>query len=226
MTLQHPIEHDQASPAERGTRAKTPNRELALKQYRLRSRFYDIELAAFEPIRRSAIARLQLKPGATVLDVGCGTGLSFELLKQGIGRRGHIVGIEQSPEMLEQARRRVARQGWTHVTLLNAPVEAAVLPSKADAALFHFTHDILRNREAIGNIVQHLKPGAHVVAAGLAWGAPWNLAANGFVLMAALYSVTALEGLARPWSHLAEQVGEMEVTQGAGVYIASTVVAR
>jgi len=202
-------------------KSKAPDRQRALTQYRLRSRFYDIELAVFEPIRRKAIARLNLKKGATVLDVGCGTGLSFELLQEAIGRRGRIVGIEQSPEMLDKARSRVARHGWTNVTLLNAPVEAAIIPFKADAALFHFTHDILRNREAIGNIAQHLKPRAHVVAAGLTWGAPWNLVANGVVLMAALYSVTSLEGLGSPWSHLADQVGDMEVTQRSGVYIAS-----
>ena len=75
-------------------RSTTPDRQLALKQYRLRSKVYDIELAVFEPIRRKAIARLDLKKGATVLDVGCGTGLSFELLQQGIGPRGRIVGIE------------------------------------------------------------------------------------------------------------------------------------
>jgi len=207
-------------------RSPSPDRQLALKQYRLRSRFYDIELAVFEPVRRKAIARLSLKKGATVLDVGCGTGLSFEMLQQGIGPRGRIVGIEQSPEMIEQARSRVARHGWTNVTLLNAPVEAAIIPFKADAALFHFTHDILRNPDAVGNIAQHLKPRAHVVAAGLTWGAPWNLAANGFVLMAALHSVTSLEGLGSPWSHLADQVGEMEVTQRSGVYIASAVTSR
>ncbi len=201
--------------------SKVAHRQRALKQYRLRSTFYDIELALFEPIRRKAIARLNLRRGATVLDVGCGTGLSFEMLQEAIGRRGRIVGIEQSPEMLDKAQRRVALQGSTNVTLLNASVEAANIACKADAALFHFTHDILRNREAISNIVEHLKPHARVVAAGLTWGAPWNLPANGFVLMAALYSTTSLEGLDRPWSHLADQVGEMEVTQSGGVYIAS-----
>lgn len=201
--------------------SNAPDRQRALKQYRLRSRFYDIELALFEPVRREAIARLNLKRGATVLDVGCGTGLSFEMLQEAIGRRGHIVGIEQSPEMLDKARSRVALQGSTNVRLLNASVEAATIACMADAALFHFTHDILRNREAISNIVQHLKPHARVVAAGLTWGAPWNLPANGFVLMAALYSTTSLEGLRRPWSYLADLVGEMDVTQRGGVYIAS-----
>lgn len=206
----------------------TKTRQKALRQYRLRANIYDHELAAFEPIRQRAIDRLNLQPGYTVLDVGCGTGLSFEHLQQAIGAQGHIVGIEQCPEMLDKARARVAQHQWTNVTLLNAPAESAAIPVKADAALFHFTHDILRHPNAIRNVVASLKPGAHVVAAGLQWASPWAWATNCFVLLAATHSVSSLEGLGEPWSLLTEQVGEMEVhsTLMGGVYIASGVVAR
>ena len=114
------------------------------------------------------------------------------------------------------------------MTLLNAPVESAKILRKADAALFLFTHDILRSDEAIRNVVRCLKPGAHVVAAGLRWAAPWAWATNCFVLAAALRSVTSLEGLGHPWSRLAEQIGEMAVsnTLMGGIYIASGVVSR
>lgn len=195
----------------------------ALEQYRKRAKVYDLELAAFEPIRRNAIARLNLAPGHTVIDVGCGTGLSFTHLQQAIGPRGHLIGIEQSPEMLTLARTRVAQNGWNNVTLLNAPAEEAAIPGMANAALFHFTHDILRNPAAIRNVVDKLQPGAHVVAVGLQWAAPWAWPINGFVLLAAMRSVTRMEGLGQPWSLLAEQVGKMEVnsTLLGGVYIAS-----
>lgn len=200
----------------------------ALDQYRRRAGVYDLELAAFEPIRRSAIARLKLKRGDVVLDVGCGTGLSFDLLQQAIGRRGRIIAIEQCPEMLDQARARVAHAGWTNVTLLQAAVETAPIPCRVDAALFHFTHDIVRNPDAVCNVVDHLKPGATVVAAGLQWASPWNWAVNCFVMGAALYSVTSLDGLDRPWSVLAEHVGEMQASAelGGGAYIASGVYSR
>ncbi|TAM10917.1 MAG: class I SAM-dependent methyltransferase, partial [Nevskiaceae bacterium] len=168
-----------------------PNRAQALTQYRQRAAVYDLELALFEPIRRMAIARLALQRGDVVLDVGCGTGLSLVLLGQGIGTRGRIIGIDQSPEMIEKARERVVQNHWKNVTLLCSPVELADIPGLADAVLFHFTHDILCRLDAIANVVHHLKPQARVVASGIKWS--WFIPVNPFVWSAAWHSVTTLE---------------------------------
>jgi len=205
------------------TPQRGPDRQAALAQYRRRAGVYDLELALFEPIRRQAVARLGLKRGDVVLDVGCGTGLSLGLLRQGIGAKGRIIGIEQSPEMLERARQRVAQNGWDRTTLLCSPVETARIPRIADAALFHFTHDILQRPEAVANVMRHLKPGARVVACGLQWAPAWAMPANLVVLAAALRSVTSLEGLRKPWSAMAGYLGalEVETSWGGGVYQAS-----
>jgi len=203
--------------------SRGPDRETALEQYRRRAGVYDLELAFFEPIRRRAIASLGLRPGEVVLDVGCGTGLSLALLRQGVGPRGRVVGIEQSPEMLEQARRRVTRARWSRVTLIRSPVETADIPVRADAALFHFTHDILRRPESIANVLGRLKPGGRVVASGLKWAAPGlTWAVNLLVLPAALRSVTSLDGMDQPWRLLQEQLGQMSVETMllGGAYIA------
>ena len=55
------------------------------------------------------------------------------------------------------------------MTSLNSPVDAAEMPRKADAARFHFTHDILSQTAAIANVMAQLKPGARVAASGLNW---------------------------------------------------------
>lgn len=200
-----------------------PDHSAALAQYRRRARFYDQELAAFEPIREQAVAGLALRPGATVLDVGCGTGLSFELLERSLGREGRIVGIEQSPEMMAGAQARVQRAHWHNVDLVCASAAAARFPGHADAALFHFTHDILREDAAIGNVLGHLKPGARVVATGLQWAPPWLWPANAFVLGAALYSVTELTGLGRPWDKLRSCLRDVSLRTalGGGIYVLS-----
>ncbi len=204
---------------------RSPDRSAALAQYRRRARLYDLELAPFEPFRRRAIVELDLQPGDTVLDIGCGTGLSFTLLETAIGAQGRIVGIDQSPDMLALAGQRVDRMKWHNVTLVCSPVEEAQMPPNADAALFHFTHDILRRPEAVGAVVAHLRPGARVVAVGLKWADPWGplvWPTNLLVWSAALYSVTSIEGLEAPWSHLAAQVAGLDVQTAlmGSVYIA------
>jgi SAM-dependent methyltransferase len=195
----------------------------ALEQYRQRAGIYDAELALFEPIRRRAIERLALHAGDVVLDVGCGTGLSLALLQQGIGAGGRIVGIEQCPEMIELARQRVAQQAWSNVRLLTASAQTARIAGLADAALFHFTHDILRAPQALAHVLRHLRPGARVVATGLQWALPWAWPVNLFVWPAALHSVTSLEGLTRPWSHLEAllDIQRVETMLLGGVFVVS-----
>jgi demethylmenaquinone methyltransferase/2-methoxy-6-polyprenyl-1,4-benzoquinol methylase len=208
-------------------RRGAPDRRAALAQYRRRARIYDAELALFEPIRADAVELLHLQPGATVLDVGCGTGLSFGLLHKCLGRAGRIIGIEQSPEMMAQARARVREHHWPHVELVCAPAASARLHGRADAALFHFTHDILREDAALDNVLSHLKPGARVVATGLQWAPPWAVPTNAFVMLAALHSVTSFEGLGHPWSKLAQRLRGVNVEHAlmGGIFIASGVLA-
>jgi SAM-dependent methyltransferase len=221
-----PPSDDRSQPFQRFTRWFTPNRSAALRQYRSRARIYDLELLLFEPIRQHAIDRLGLKKGDRVLDVGCGTGLSFTALEGLVGPTGSIAGIEQSPEMLERARARAGENNWRNVELISASVEEAAIPIAADAALFHFTHDIMRTPKAVANVVSHLKPGARVVAAGLKWAPVRTMPLNLFVWNAALRSTSTLEGLARPWSHLDGILQGLRVEQmlGGTVYVASGIV--
>ena len=217
---------ERAQAFQRLTRWFTPNRSTALRQYRSRARIYDLELALFEPVRQRAIELLHLKKGDSVLDVGCGTGLSLTALEGLVGAEGSIIGIEQSPEMLERARTRATENNWTNIAFISASVEEAAIPREADAALFHFTHDIMRTPAAVANVVGHLKPGARVVAAGLKWAPIRTMPLNLFVWNAAMRSTSTLEGLARPWSNLEPLLADLDVEQmlGGTVYVASGIV--
>ena len=173
--------------------------------------------------QRMAIERLRLEPGETVVDVGCGTGLTFPLLASAVGPTGRIVGIELSPEMASQARERVAAQGWQNVSLIEAPVEAAQINTVADAALFSFTHDILQSPLAVANVVAHLNPGARVASVGAKLAGGWSPIVNFFVRRSARPYVTTFKGLDRPWRELERYCEQFDVKSLAlgGAYVAS-----
>ena len=55
-------------------------------------------------MRSKAFESFDLHPDDTVVDVGCGTGLSFALIEAAIGATGKVIGVEPSADMLERAR--------------------------------------------------------------------------------------------------------------------------
>ncbi len=81
--------------------------------------------------RRTAVESLRLEPGNVVLDLACGTGLNFELLMEGIGPSGLVVGVDASSGMLTKARARARRHSWdaSRLRLLNA--DARELPRES-----------------------------------------------------------------------------------------------
>ncbi len=179
--------------------------------YGWRAGSYELQLAPYEFIRRMAIEHLQLRPGQVVLDLGCGTGMSLPLLREGVGPSGRVVAVDQSPEMLALARLRTQRAGWGNVVLQCEAVESALLPRLADAALLHFTHDILQSPQAMEQLLRHLRPGARIVATGLKWTAPGLSPWNALVGMHMAQSVTHYEGLRSPWLPLLQRGAELQV---------------
>jgi demethylmenaquinone methyltransferase/2-methoxy-6-polyprenyl-1,4-benzoquinol methylase len=101
-------------------------RDAVRDVYDRNARYYDLAVWGYYlagmPIRkwrRMAVAALELHPGDTVIEVGCGTGLNFELLQKAVGPSGKIVGIDISEGMLERARALVRDSGWQNVELVS-----------------------------------------------------------------------------------------------------------
>lgn len=106
--------------------------------YRKRARRYDTATQLYRlafPLaryRRLAADALALRPGATVVEIGCGTGANFPLLEERVGPEGRIIGVDLTPAMLDKAKQRVAAAGWRNVELVQSDAARFAFPENVD----------------------------------------------------------------------------------------------
>jgi ubiquinone/menaquinone biosynthesis C-methylase UbiE len=187
--------------------ASRPDAQRALGNYRQLAEGYDATCTHIEALRRRALHELTLQPGETVFDVACGTGPMLPLLARSVGAEGRVIGLELSPEMAQQAQRRVDGVAFANrITLAQGAVERFGSTHKADALLFCYAHDVLQSPAAIDRLICMSKPGARVAMVGmktLPWW--WGWPVNAFNLYRARRYLTTYAGLDRPWRLLEEQ---------------------
>jgi ubiquinone/menaquinone biosynthesis C-methylase UbiE len=122
------------------TRALTGDqlRDLYRKRaprYDLSSRVYGLLGYRLDAYRRRGIEASRLRAGDTVVELGCGTGANFAALERAIGPTGSIIGVDLSSDMLDQARARVRREGWSNVTFVQTDAASYAFPQGINAIL-------------------------------------------------------------------------------------------
>ena len=125
-----------------GRVADRRTREHLIETYRKKAKHYDITSRLY-PVpgypqraqRLRAAQALGLRPGDTVVDIACGTGLNFSLIEQAIGPEGRIVGVDLTDAMLAQAQHRIEANGWSNVSLVQADAAEFDFPTEVDAIL-------------------------------------------------------------------------------------------
>jgi SAM-dependent methyltransferase len=65
---------------------------------------WDAKFGDDMPVYAAAVARAGYAPGATVADIGCGTGRALPALRDQVGPTGTVLAIEVTPEMLAMVR--------------------------------------------------------------------------------------------------------------------------
>ena len=142
--------------------------------YDIFSSFYDSSLEKlYVEQRRLAAEALDLKAGHVVLDLPAGTGQSFDVLAPAVGESGALVGVDLSSGMLAKSRARVAKNGWTQVTLaqhdvmrFDAAALSAALGREAQLDRLHIFLGMTAfpsPDEALGNLWSLLRPGGRCV---------------------------------------------------------------
>jgi ubiquinone/menaquinone biosynthesis C-methylase UbiE len=145
-------------------------REQLVATYRKKAKHYDITSRLY-PVpgypqraqRLRAVRALGLRPGDSVVDVACGTGLNFSLIKEAIGPTGRIVGVDLTDAMLAQARQRVETNGWANVSLVQADAAEFDFPAEVDGILSTYA---LSHVPECGDVIAH---GAAALSHGGRW---------------------------------------------------------
>jgi ubiquinone/menaquinone biosynthesis C-methylase UbiE len=145
-------------------------REHLIETYRRKAKHYDITSRLYpvpgypqRPQRLRAAQALGLRPGDTVVEIACGTGLNFSLIEQAIGPDGRIVGVDLTDAMLAQAQHRIETNGWGNVSLVQADAAEFDFPSEVDAILSTYA---LSHLPESGDVIAH---GAAALSRGGRW---------------------------------------------------------
>lgn len=132
----------------------------------------------------------ELRPGMSVLDVGCGPGTITADLAERVAPGGRVTGVDAAPGIVEQARRYAAERGLTGIGFATADVHALDFPD--DTFDVVHAHQVLQH---VGDPVRALRemrrvcrPGGIVAARDADYAAmTWYPATPGLDAWLALY---------------------------------------
>ena len=139
--------------------AETPDHGFHFHTGRPLARLLGYHEAWLEGIPESAIESFagtgnpfslgELNPGDRVVDVGCGAGIDSLIAGKLVGRRGHVVGVDMTPAMLNKARRSGQEAGLRHVEFRKGFGEALpVLDGWADVVISNGALNLMPDKSA------------------------------------------------------------------------------
>lgn len=134
--------------------------------------YYDLSvnivtLGQARRLRRATVDQALIKPGDSVLDVGCGTG-EVTLLAKTRAENGKVYGIDPSPEMIAVARKKAARKrldiDFRMGVIESLPIPDASMDVVTSSLMMHHLPEPLKAR-GLAEIYRILKPGGHLLIA-------------------------------------------------------------
>ena len=179
--------------------------------YRRRAAHYDWTSKLFwllgfreNRYRWLAVEALALSPGDTVVDIACGTGLNFPLIEERIGPRGRLIGVDATDAMLDRARERVEREGWSNVELVESDAATYEFQSGVDGILSTCAITLVREYDdVIARGANALAPGGRLVVFDLKEPDRWpGWAIETYVALSRAFAVTRDLGERRPWESI------------------------
>jgi len=105
-----------------------------------------------------------LKPGATVLDLGSGGGFDCFLAARQVGESGHVIGVDMTPAMVSKARVNAEKGGYRNVEFRLGEIEhLPVADHSVDVILSNCVINLSPDKERVfADCFRVLKPGGRL----------------------------------------------------------------
>jgi arsenite methyltransferase len=106
----------------------------------------------------------RIKPGETVLDLGCGAGTDLLVAAQMVGPDGRLIGVDMTPTMLERVRESAREMGLTNVEVHESLIESLPIEdASVDVVISNGVIDLVPDKEAVfAEIDRVLRPGGRL----------------------------------------------------------------
>lgn len=113
---------------------------------------------------REVVAALGLAPGATVVDLGAGTGYFARDLAAAVGATGTVLAVDTEPALVAYLRERAEKEGLANVVpVLASPDNPRIPRGSADVVLVVDTYHHIDDRVAyLRRLAGALRPGGRV----------------------------------------------------------------
>lgn len=123
-----------------------------------------LALGVGHPIRHA-----RLRPGETVLDIGCGAGVDTLLAARAVGPGGRVIGLDMTPAMVERTRQHAAEARLDNVEVREGLMEAIPLAdSSVDAVVSNGVLNLsTRKSRALAEMLRVLRAGGRLALADL-----------------------------------------------------------
>jgi ubiquinone/menaquinone biosynthesis C-methylase UbiE len=134
------------------------------RAYTLWATIYDPVVRFLRPSRRRSLALLDLRPGESVLLIGCGTGADFEFLPAEV----EATAVDLTPAML---RRAAAKIGDRHIRLMEMDAMSLLFPDNTfDKTVLHLIVAVVPDPvRALQEAQRVTKPGGLLVVLDKFW---------------------------------------------------------
>lgn len=111
-----------------------------------------------------AIRLLKIPKGASVADIGAGSGYMTVRLAKHVGQSGRVYANDVQPQMLDMLRRRLERQKIKNVTVIQGDVDDPKLPAgSVDLELMvDVYHELFRPQSMLRHLRDALKAGGRL----------------------------------------------------------------